>query len=54
MELMKSIKRSGVGAVRFLAMTAVAQETRSEVNVQGSADYAFTKHISLRAYQRIN
>ena len=47
MELMKSIKRARVGVVSFLAMTAVAPETRSEVNVQGSADCAFTKHISL-------
>ena len=39
MELVKSMKRAGVSVVGFLAllsMTAGAQETRSEVGVQGT------------------
>jgi hypothetical protein len=39
MELVKSIKGAGVSVVGFLAllsMTAGAQETRSEVSVQGT------------------
>ena len=39
MELVKSIKRAGVSVVGFLAllsMTADAQDTRSEVSVQGT------------------
>jgi hypothetical protein len=39
MELVKSIKPAGVSVVGFLAllsMTAGAQETRSEVSVQGT------------------